>query len=189
MAYNCFVRVYLPVDSNGKPQPSLFGHFDLQIDSADGKTGFPFDSHTSSMLHPVISYRGYGNTGFVKIFDAKDVDDVFTNNYLLCRYHFTASSNKIVSFTNSLRSMLTYRSIYSSTNVPTYEVTSGPFQNYSDSLYNAFGATAIWCNSLGMDALYNIYTSSAAQQDHTTYAAWALFDQLFKAWQFTDLNR
>ena len=186
--FNCYVRIYLPLDSNGKPQPTNFGQYDLQIDSNDG-TEFKFDEHTP-FLQPVISYGGINGAGYVKIFDASDTRRVFTSDYLLCKYHFTATSNEVASFINYLQGMVEYNENHSSGICPAYRVTTGPFQNYTASLYNCFGATAIWCrNCLGMDTLYDIYTSTAAQLDHMTYAAWELFDSLHPYWRFTELAR
>lgn len=66
--FDCDVRIYLPLDANGRPKTSDYGHYDLMIKSM-GNTPLNFDSHTS-VVDPVFSYGGSNNgQGYVKIFN------------------------------------------------------------------------------------------------------------------------
>ena len=185
--YDCSVRIYLPLTAKGQPLTSSgYYHYDLQIDSLDGKTTLPFDEHTP-FLYPVFSYYGRDGVGHVRIFNASNTQKIYVGDYLLCKFAFKAIDTKFNSFLSMMKSMLSYRPNYSSSICPVYQVISGPFQTYTTARYNTFGATAIWSNTLGMSALYDIYNSAAGQSDHTTYAAWTLFNRLYESWQFAEL--
>lgn len=182
--FNCHVRIYVPLKSDGSPATSQSGRYDLQIDSIGGAT-LNFDSHTK-VVNPVFSYTGFSGDGYVRIFNEAKTTQVYdTGHYLLCKFDFTATAEKVTSFIKTLQGMLNYSSYYSNNDCSVYRVTAEPFDTYLRSSTNSFAATAVWCNMLGLSALYDIYNSSS---DYTDYDAWELFDQLYTAWSFEELT-
>lgn len=185
--FDCFVRIYLPLNADGTPQPLAFGRFDLQINSINGAQ-LVFDSHTA-VVNPVFRFEGQAGAGYVKIFSEARTRQVQTNDCLLCKYHFIASDTAVMSFVQMLQGMLTFVAGNTDKDMSLYRVTTGPFQTYTTARNNSFGATAIWCSALGMSILNNIYNTTEAQLNYMTYASWELFDQLFGSWQFDKLLR
>lgn len=119
--FDCYVRIYLPLDANGRPKTSDYGHYDLMIKSM-GNTPLNFDSHTS-VVDPVFSYGGSNNgQGYVKIFNPNKTVNIFTFDMLACTFHFTASSAKVDAFVKQMQKVLTYSS--KDSNASTYKVNS-----------------------------------------------------------------
>lgn len=185
--FNCYVRIYLPLDANGRPKTSDFGHYDLAINSLGG-AALNFDSHTS-VVNPVFSYGGSNNgQGYVKIFNQNKTLNIFTGDMLCCTFPFTASSDKVGAFITQMQKVLTYSS--KDSNCSTYKVNSNwGFKTFTTARNNSFGAVATWCSALGDNGLLNIYNSSAAKSNHMNYAAWAMYNQYYGAWEHRLLVR
>ena len=178
--FDCYVRIYLPLDANGRPKTSDYGHYDLMIKSM-GNTPLNFDSHTS-VVDPVFSYGGSNNgQGYVKIFNPNKTVNIFTFDMLACTFHFTASSDKVGAFVTQMQKVLTYSS--KDSNASTYKVNSNwDYKTYTTARNNSFGAVAAWCAALGDSGLLNIHNSSAAKSNYMTCATWAMYKQYYAAW-------
>lgn len=182
--FDCYVRVYVPLDSNGKANTSDMGYYDLQIDGLNGAS-LEFDSNTN-VKSPVFAFGGSSGKGYVKIFPASKTNTFHSGKKLLCKWHFTATSAKVQSFISTMQNMLTYQS--KSNGISLYKVNSGAFTTYNVNRYNPFGATATWCNMLGNSTLltiYNKYTNDST--GYKNYAAWEMFNANYTAWRFNDL--
>lgn len=187
MAFECYVRVYLPLDSSGKPSTNTFGRYDLQIQSKNGKK-LEFDSHTK-IVNPVFSFDGISGVGYVRIFAPANTNKVYRNHKLACMYQFTAPDSKVTSFIDYLKDNLTYSSTYSNSYCSTYRVNDNGWKQYTTARKNSFGATATWCYKLGMDKLYTIYNKAASVSNYMKYAAWKLFDAMYEYWQFVKIYK
>lgn len=166
--FDCYVRIYLPLDANGRPKTSDYGHYDLMIKSM-GNTPLNFDSHTS-VVDPVFSYGGSNNgQGYVKIFNPNKTVNIFTFDMLACTFHFTASSAKVGAFVKQMQKVLTYSS--KDSNASTYKVNSNwDYKTFTTARNNSFGAVAAWCSALGDNGLLNIHNSAAAKNNYMTCA-------------------
>lgn len=182
--FDCYVRIYLPLDSNGKPKPAEFGRYDLQINSIGG-VALDLDAYTS-VVDPVFSYTNVNGKGYVGVFNQKDTRLVYPAKVLMCKLHFTASKATVQSFVSKLKAMMTYDANTSLDFISAYRVTSDGFDNYTDNLYNSFGATAVWCDWLGKGLLRDIYEATSTA-NYMNYSAWSMFDQYYEDWGFTNL--
>lgn len=182
--FDCFVRIYLPLDSNGKPKPADFGQYDLQINSING-AALQFDSHTS-VVNPVFSYCNVNGHGYIAIFNEANTRLVYPKKVLMCKLHFTATSDEVQDFVDKIKAMSLYHESNSTDYCSAYWVGIGGFENYTAELYNSFGATAIWCDWLGLDTLRNIYEATPTA-NYMNYSAWAMLDEYYDNWQFTNL--
>jgi len=182
--FDCFVRIYLPLDSNGKPKPAEFGRYDLQINSIGG-AALNLDEHTS-VVDPVFSYTNANGKGYIGVFNQKDTRLVYPAKVLMCKLHFTASQATVQSFVGKLKAMMTYDADVSLNFISAYRVTTGGFENFSANLYNTFGATAIWCDWLGQGLLRDIYEATSTA-NYMNYSAWSMLADYYDKWQFTNL--
>lgn len=184
--FTCSVRIYLPLDSGGEPETSNFGRYDLQIDSINGKA-LEFDTHTT-VVNPVFSYCNVNGNGYIAIFNQEDTRKVYPAEVLMCKLRFTASETKVKDFLAKIKAMSLYHESISLDFCSAYRVGTGGFENYTNELYNSFGATAIWCDWLGQDKLRDIYEATSTT-NYMDYSAWALFDQYYEKWRFTNLYK
>lgn len=180
--FDCYVRIYLPLDANGRPKTSDYGHYDLMIKSM-GNTPLNFDSHTS-VVDPVFSYGGSNNgQGYVKIFNPNKTRSIFKWDMLACTYHFTAPSSKVDAFVKQMQKVLTYSS--KDVTCSTYKVNSyWDYKTFTTVRNNSFGAVAAWYSVLRDNGLLNIHNSTEAKNNYMSYAAWAMFQKSYAAWQF-----
>lgn len=178
--FDCYVRIYLPLNAAGMPDTNQFGMYDLQIEGIND-ADLPFDSHTT-VNSPVFTFGGIGGNGYVRIFPDAKTSSIFSNQ-LICKYHFTASDTAVMNFLTTLKNTLTF--VNKDSNSSLYRVTSGPQTVYNDHRYNTFGATAVWAGALGDNTLVNIYnTYTNDTTGYWNYAAWEMFNTFHTAWSF-----
>ena len=190
MAYKCKVRIYLPLDNNGKPNLSDFGYYDLEISPVDNQTQqIVFDTHTQ-VNNPVFCY-GHGNNsqGQMKIFAASKTTNIFVAPKLIFKWEFNASDEQVESFLYTMRRALDYSSGDASLgNYALYNVIRGPFTTYSIDSKNCFYATAYMCDLLGNDTLMEIYTENNSNTGYLNYKAWTMFNEHYTSWKVSLLN-
>lgn len=190
MAFNCYARIYLRLGNNGIPLESNFGYYDLEIDSLNGTTPLPFDTH-SQVTKPVFCFGNTHGAGTMKIFDDSKTTNVFTSPFLLCKYHFTASETKVDQFITLMQNSLQYVSGNAATgNYALYNATQYPFTTYTDEHINCFYATAFLCYKLGNSTLLSVYNQyNGLSNGYTYYSSWNMFNQYYQSWSITLLNR
>ena len=186
MAYtfNCYVRTYLPLDANGKPDLTDFGRYDLQINSI-GNVALEFDEDTI-VVDPVFSYGNAGGNGCVYVFNRLATHSVFNNEVLLCARQFEVDGDTVAAFVNELRGTLDFKTKDAVKSI--YHVVSGELISYSKSVCNSFAATAFWANKLGRSELLDIYRATDPDK-YMSYSAWEIFDKQYENWMFGSIHK
>ena len=193
MIFDCYVRIYLPLFSNLRPDVENPGHFDLQINTGSEKKFViavkekdSNDETTTSyeFTNPIISY---GKTGVV-IGNASDF--VLEPYQMLCKYHFTTDEIGVAALENLLEATIQHipKESNDAESVNRFKVVVGDFTDYTIQKSNCFGATAAWCKTLGEETLQEIYdTYTKGSTGYKNYIAWTMFKKNYLAWIFDDL--
>lgn len=193
--YNCYIRTWLPLTVELKPNTGSTGHFDLQIN----KTNFEFATKTygsSSATKTTRSYDNpilsYGGGGYVTVYDSADY--VMDDDMLMCKYKFTGNDTGISDVIEWLETYCEYDAAESSSTIHKYKVVSGKFATYNKIDRSCFACAAVWCEMLGYSTLMNIYNNytypngNLDSDGYKNYTAWPMFRANHRAWIFDALK-
>lgn len=188
LTYDCYVRIYVKCDEDGRiiedyndTTDTLCGHYDLQINKPSGDTlKLPYNK-------TVFSY-GYRKTtagkqqGTLKIFNANNTEKVFKSfTYRLYYWHFQATEAQVTNFKSVLSNGIAEGE--KKTYYTVYDVTHKDFKEYIFEKVNCFYATASWVACLGNNKLMTTYNDYKDwDKGYRNYFAWRMWLKYHQYW-------
>lgn len=174
---NCHIRIYVACNSQGNPDSSALGHFDIQFDGT-----YTIDGR--SYTNPVFSYGGGNNNpGKLTIFNAARTATVFAGKkFKAYTYNFSTSQNVNTVISNILSYLDTSNEDPVTSNAYTYDVVRGPFSTYTLTARNCFTATATFASWVGYNGLVEI--AEAAGTNYQSYSAYNMWKKYGGAWEY-----
>lgn len=189
LTYDCYVRIYVKCDENGRiiedyndDTDALAGHFDVQINKPSGDTlGLAYNK-------TVFSY-GWRKTssvakkGTLRVFNADKTAQVFNSYpYRLFYWHFQASVSQVAYFKENLASCISSTK-HTEDHYLWYDVTSAMFKKYVIERSNCFSASAYFTSWLGNDKLMSIYNDYKDWENgYRNYFAWRMWLKYHQYW-------